>query len=188
MQDISSHICQAFGISIQDANVFLAAFKMTELKKNEVFISEGKICNKIGLIKKGLMKCVFKKDGKDVIFEFAYENSFVSDYYSFVTHTPSVKDIICLENTVVYIIDRQQLETLGRTHSFIEGMSRKTNEYLFLKMHDRLRSMMMDTAAERYIRLIKERPDLANRIPQYLLASYLNVQPETVSRIRSKIA
>jgi len=62
------------------------------------------------------------------------------------------------------------------------------NENLFLKTHNRLTSFLLQSPLERYQRLITERHDLAQRIPQYLIASYLNVKPETISRIRKRIA
>lgn len=172
----------------EEADIFLAEFSKIELKKNDVFSEVGQTCNKIGLIKKGLMKCVFYKDGNEAVFEFAYENSFIADYYSFVTNSPSEKEIRCLEATTVYVISRHDLEKLAKDNPFVQGMSRKMNESLFLKTHDRVKSFLLEAPIERYQKLIAERQDLAQRIPQYLLASYLNVKPETISRIRKKIA
>ncbi len=186
MQTIESLI-RFFNITREEAETFLSGFSLLQLKKNDTFTTRGKVCNKVGLIQQGLMKCAFDKDGADVVFEFAFENSFISDYYSFVTGTVSEKEIICLEDTTLYVIERQQLQALGQTHPYIESMSRKVNEYLFLKMHDRVKSLLLDTPLQRYQRLMEERLDLANRIPQYLLASYLNVQPETISRIRKRL-
>jgi len=183
---VSEHIASLFKLSKEQASIFLSAFTRKELKKNDVFMREGENCNKIGLIEKGLMKCVFNKNGNEIIFEFAFENNFISDYYSFVTNTPSAKEIRCIEDTTVYVITRESLEKLGREHSYMESMSRQMNEKLFLRTHDRLKSFLLDTAFERYGKLIAERPDLAKRIPQYLIASYLKVKPETISRIRKK--
>lgn len=184
--DVVQSLSHFWGISQEDAEIFLSRFSRLTLRKNETFLSRGKQCNRIGLIERGLMKCSFDKDGADVVFEFAYENSFISDYYSFVTNTVSEKEIVCLEDTVVYVIERNDLRLLGQEFPFVETMSRKVNEYLFLKMHDRIKSLMLDSPARRYQDLVAGRQDLVNRIPQYLVASYLNVQPETVSRIRKK--
>lgn len=177
-----------FDLGEEETEIFLSKFTKTSLSKNDVFISPGKVCHTIGLIEKGLMKCVYHQRGEETVFEFAYENSFISDYYSFVTLTPSEKEVRCLEDTIVHTISRESLERLGKEHAFIESMSRKINEKLFLRMHDRLKSMLLDPAAERYQKLMAERQDLIQRIPQYLIASYLNVKPETISRIRKKIS
>ena len=137
-----------------------------------------------GMIETGLMACIYNKDGNEVVDEFAFENYFITNYYSFLTHTPSEKEIRCLEDSTVYVITREQLEQLAATHSFIERMSSIMNENLFLRTHTRVKSLLLDTAAERYRQLITERPDLTQRIPQYLIAAFLNVSPETISRIR----
>jgi CRP-like cAMP-binding protein len=188
VNEIKEHIRSALKLSEEETSIFLSEFSKVELNKNDVFAEKGKICHEIGLIEKGLMKCVYYKNGNEVVFEFAYENSFIADYYSFVTNIPSEKEIRCLEDTTVYVINRQRLEKLARAYSYIQGINRKMNENLFLKTHNRLTSFLLQTPLERYQRLITERQDLAQRIPQYLIASYLNVKPETISRIRKRIA
>lgn len=188
MKEIAVHIARIFDLSAEEAHLFLSQFSRMELKKNKVFAAPGKVCNVVGLIEKGLFKIVYEKEGEEVVFEFAHEYNFVSDYYSFVTQQPSEKEISCLEDTVVYVVTRDQLQQLAKTHPFIVRMCAGINEKLFLRMHDRLSSIILDSAATRYQKLLVERPDLAQRIPQYLLASYLNVTPETVSRIRRKMA
>jgi len=188
LDPITKHITALFGLSEQNTRIFLSQFTRAELKKNDLFSAEGQVCNKVGLIEQGLMKCVYNKGGEEVVFEFAHEYNFISDYYSFVTNTPSEKEIRCLEDTTVYVITREKLQQLGAEHPFIESMSRAMNERLFLRMHDRLKSMLLDDARERYQQLLAQRHDLAQRIPQYLLASYLNVKPETISRIRKKMS
>jgi len=188
LDPITKHITALFGLSEQNAGIFLSQFTRTALKKNDLFIAEGQVCNKVGLIEQGLMKCVYNKEGEEVVFEFAHEYNFISDYYSFVTNTPSEKEIRCLEDTTVHVITREKLQHLAAEHPFIEGMSRDMNERLFLRMHERLKSMLLDDAQKRYQQLLAQRHDLAQRIPQYLLASYLNVKPETISRIRKKMS
>jgi CRP-like cAMP-binding protein len=188
MEAINKNIQSVFGISEEQADIFLSAFTKIELKKNEVFMEQGQVCHKVGLIEKGLMKCVFDNNGEELVFEFSYENSFISDYYSFLTQTPSQKEIRCMEDTTVYVVTRQALLELSKEHPFIIRMSNDINAKLFIRMHDRLKSFLLDNATERYQKLLAERQDLAQRIPQYFLASYLNVKPETISRIRKKIA
>ena len=187
MEQLKEHVRSLFGLSEEETQIFLSKFSRASLRKNDVFITPGKVCHSIGLIERGLMKCVYHQNGEETVFEFAYENSFIADYYSFVTLTPSEKEVRCLEDTIVHTISRESLERLGKDYAFIESMSGKINERLFLRMHDRLKSMLLDPAAKRYQKLVAERQDLIQRIPQYLIASYLNVKPETISRIRKKI-
>lgn len=188
MEKLKEQICKIFDISQEEASIFLVEFKKKEVKKNEVFIAEGEICHVVGLIEQGLMVCVYNKDGEEVIDEFGFENGFITNYYSFLTQTPSLKEIRALEDSTIYVISRQSLEELGNQHPFIERMSRIMNEKLFLRAHERIKSFLLESAQERYEKLIAQRYDLTTRIPQYMIASYLHVKPETISRIRKKMS
>ncbi|RYU95277.1 Crp/Fnr family transcriptional regulator [Emticicia agri] len=188
MEKLKQQIQILFAISSEEAEIFLSEFKRKELQKNEVFIAEGEICHVVGLIEKGLMVCVYNKDGEEIIDEFGFENGFITNYYSFLTQSPSQKEIRTLEPCIVHTITRQSLEKLGNQYPFIERMSRMMNEKLFLRAHDRIQSLLLESAQERYEKMLAQRPDLAQRIPQYMLASYLHVKPETISRIRRKIS
>jgi CRP-like cAMP-binding protein len=188
VEKLKQQIRLLFNISDEEAGIFLAEFRKKELKKNEIFITEGEICHVVGLIEKGLMVCIYNKDGEEIIDEFGFENGFITNYYSFLTQLPSQKEIRALEPVTVHIISRQSLEKLGVAYPFIERMSRIMNEKLFLRAHDRIKSLLLDSAHERYEKLIAQRPDLASRIPQYMVASYLHLKPETISRIRKKIS
>ena len=188
MEILKQQLRSLFDLTAYEVDIFLSAFNKRALKKNEVFIAEGEVCHVVGLIEQGLMLCVYNKDGDEVIDEFGFENGFITNYYSFLTKTPSQKEIRALEPSLVHVITRESLEKLGCEHPFIEKMSRIMNEKLFLRAHDRIKSLLLETAHERYEKLIAQKPDLAQRIPQYLLASYLHVKPETISRIRKKIS
>lgn len=188
MEILKQQLRSLFDLTAYEVDIFLSAFNKRALKKNEVFIAEGEVCHVVGLIEQGLMLCVYNKDGDEVIDEFGFENGFITNYYSFLTKTPSQKEIRALEPSLVHVITRESLEKLGGEHPFIEKMSRVMNEKLFLRAHDRIKSLLLETAHERYEKLIAQKSDLAQRIPQYLLASYLHVKPETISRIRKKIS
>lgn len=82
---------------------------------------------------------------------------------------------------------RTQLEELGKKHPFLEKMARLIAESLFIATHQKLESLKLLTAEERYLQLVKTNNKALQEIPQYEIASYLNVSPETVSRIRSSI-
>lgn len=188
MEKIKEQLQLLFDISAEEVDIFLSEFKKKELKKNEIFIEQGEICHVVGLIEKGLMVCVYNKDGEEIIDEFGFEKGFITNYYSFLTQSPSQKEIRALEPCIVHFITRQSLEKLGSQYPFIEKMSRMMNEKLFLRAHDRIKSLLLESAQERYEKMIAQRPDLAQRIPQYMLASYLHVKPETISRIRKKLS
>ena len=109
MNNLKTHLAANWKLTEEEVSTFLSAFDLITLQKGEAFSLPEAVCNQIGLIRSGLMKCVLIENEKEIIFEFAYENSFIADYYSFVTGTPSTKLISCLEPTTVYVITRQKL-------------------------------------------------------------------------------
>ena len=187
MEKIISYLQTHFELSQTEVEIFLSSFTPLQLKKKDLFLEMGKTCQRIGLIQHGLMVCSYNQDGKEIVDEFAYEPGFVTNYYSFLSQTPSLKEIRCVEDCDLYVISRQKLAEMGKNYPFLERMSRKVSEQLFLRSQERICSLLLDSATLRYQKLVAFRSDLAKRIPQYLLAAYLNVKPETVSRIRKKL-
>lgn len=133
------------------------------------------------------MFCVYNKDGIDKIDEFSFENDFITDYLSILTHAPADKDIICLEDCEILVVEIQKLNNLYSQDPIFERIGRLMAEGLFINWHLKAKSLSMDNAETRYKNLVTMRPDLPQRVPQYLVASYLNISPETLSRIRKKM-
>lgn len=165
--------------------MFSEAFINKELKKGDYFLREGMRCNEVAFIVKGVMMCYYNKEGKQFIDEFSMENEFITDYSSFLTQSPSNKYIQCLENCQVYVISNESLNRLYQMNSIeFEKSGRIMAEQLYLQWHEKSKSLLMDTATERYLKLIKNRTELPQRVPQYLIAEYLGITPESLSRIR----
>jgi len=182
------NIEQILSLGGNDKETFNSLFKPISLSKGDLFIKEGQYVNKVGFITKGCMMCVYHKDGKEYIDEFSIENEFITDYFSFLTDTPSSKDVKCLEDCEIFVLQKEDLYSLyEKSHKF-ERIGRLIAEGLFMNWEQKSKSLVLDTAEERYVKLIKERPSISQRVPQYLIASFLGVTPETVSRIRNKLA
>lgn len=132
------------------------------------------------------MYCYYLKNGDEVIDEFSLENEFITDYFSFLTQSPVTKNVKCIEDSELLVIE---FDTLKNTFSANENQNtwRIIAEGMFLNWHQKAISLMLDDAENRYLKLIEKRADLVQRVPQYLIASYLNVKPETLSRIRKKV-
>jgi CRP-like cAMP-binding protein len=166
--------------------LFASQFSSLILESKDFFLRNGEVCKKIAFINKGAMYCTYNKDGVDRIDEFSFENDFITDYLSFLTGIPADKDIICLEHCEILTIDKVSLEKLYALDLRFEHLGRQMAERLFINWHLKAKSLFMDDAETRYHSLIASKPDLVQRVPQYMIASYLNVSPETISRIRKK--
>lgn len=186
--ELKKHISLQLPLEEKKLEIFLSKFKPLSLKKGEYFVNEGEVCRKIGFILEGSMLCYYNKGGNEVIDEFSLDKEFITDYFSFLTHTPSEKAVKCLEDTELMVIVYEDLQELFALDPAFEKVGRLMAEGLFMNWQQKAKSLMLDNAETRYLKLIKRRPDLPERVPQYLIASYLGVKPETLSRIRKKIS
>ena len=181
-------LIDTFNLIEAEAELFVNSFERISLLKGEPFIAHGKVCDKVGFVEKGLLKCTLIGQNKSVIDDFVFENQFVANHYSFLKQKPSNKEIICLEDSVLKIISRQKLNELSNKYPFVEIMARRVSEQLFLSTAEKLENMRLLSAEERYLRLLELNKQIFEKVPQYEIASYLNVSPETISRIRNKVA
>jgi len=167
--------------------VFAAYFEVLELKKDTLLLQENKICKHLFFISKGASMCFYIKNGKRYVDEFSLENEFITDYTSFLTQQPSDKNIILLEDSEIYQTTQSQIQEMYTKGDYLlERLGRVMGEQLFMAWHKRSKGLLMNDAKERYEKLIEKRPALPQRVPQYLIAEYLNITPESLSRIRSK--
>lgn len=180
-------IVNNFNISEKDAGLFSDSFDEIVLNKGDKFIEYGRITNKIGFVKKGLLKCIIIGSRKNVVDDFAFEGQFVTNYYSFLKREKSNKDIVCLSSCVLKVITRKKIEELSEKHSFIQHLARLMSEQLFISTAKKLEDLRLLSAEERYLDLVRINEKIVTKIPQYEIASYLNVTPETISRIRNRL-
>tara|TARA_B100000212_G_C27209074_1_gene462172 strand:+ start:198 stop:779 length:582 start_codon:yes stop_codon:yes gene_type:complete len=182
------HLSKVLPLANNELQSFISAFNPLFLKKGDCFIKEGQYKKRLGLIVKGCMYCYYNKDGEEIIDEFSLDYEFITDYYSYLTNTPIEKNVKCIEDTEMLVIDFDNLEKQFSNTQKFERMGRIIAENLFINWQQKAKSLMLDNAETRYLKLISKRADLIQRVPQYLIASYLSVKPETLSRIRKKIS
>ena len=168
-------------------DIFLSRFKPAEYRKGEFFIRNGQVSRFVGFIVKGCLMCTYNQDGKEFIDEFSMDQEFITDYGSFIRGTPADKDVVCLEDTELMVLGYQSLQELYEKDPVFERAGRLVAEMLFISWQQRVKSLLLDDAETRYRKLVENRPELPQRVPQYLVAQYLGISPETLSRIRKKI-
>ncbi len=184
---MNTFLIDTFQITKDEAQIFSSSFHTEEYLKGDLFTKNGQVCNKIGFVKKGVLKCITVSKERALIDNFIFANQFVSDYYSYLTKEKSTKDIVCIENCTIHIIDRKKLEKLSNKHPSIGQIAKKATEQLYLLTQQKLDDLRLLNAEERYLKLLNSNKRVINEIPQYEIASYLSVSPETVSRIRKKL-
>jgi len=155
-------------------------------KKGTLLLKEGDRTNECYLILKGCIRSYVIKEGEEKTVEFYTEEQYVSPP-NFGKSIPSELYIECIEDTVAAIgTPEQEVEMFGK-YPELESSARIMGEETMANYQSSFTDFKIASAEERYLKLQKERPELIQRVPQYQLASYLGVQPETLSRIRRRI-
>lgn len=169
----------------EDILPFLSVKKISE---GEYFLRNGKICKEIGFVEKGLIRLYYLNDGKEITNCFCKENTITTSYSSLITQTESDIAIQAIESTKLIVFSYSSLQKLYKKNLFWQQLGRMAaeSEYITTECHNRfLRDL---SATERYKQILMESPDLLQRVPLNYLATYLQVAPETLSRIRKKIS
>lgn len=185
---MESTLINTFKVSEANAMLFLSSFEKRTLAKGEKFLAHGRVSSKVGFVEEGLLKCVLINGDKTMVDDFVFEGQFVANYHSFLKQEASNKDIVCMKKSVIRTITKHKLDELAKEHSFVADVARQVAENLFIDTYQKLEDIRILNAEERYLKLVGVNKRIVNEIPQYEIASYLNVSPETVSRVRSKLA
>jgi len=157
------------------------------IKAGDYFLQQGNICKKIGFIESGLIRLYYINNGKEVTNCFCKENSIVTSYTSLLTQKESEISAQAVEDTELITLSYDSLQTLYSKSSFWQQVGRiaSENEFMEIECHNRFLNDL--SAKERYIQILENESDLLQRVPLNHLATYLQVTPETLSRIRKKI-
>lgn len=162
-------------------------FRETEIARDEFFVKEDEVCKKAAFIKKGLFKLFYTQDGIERIMLFFMENQFVTDYYSFLTQTPSKRPVQAMEDSVIYTVSYNDFHRLLNSSMKWGRAGRLLAERAYVFSVQRANRIIQDDPGTRFMTFLKEYPTLIQRVPQYMIASYLNMTPETYSRVKRRV-
>lgn len=163
-------------------------FTIRQLKKGEWLVREGEVCRYVSYINKGML-CVYRvSEGNKMVGGFFAEDTYISEYTSFLTQQPATMFIEALEDTEVVDLRFEDMQEAYRQFKVLERFGRLMAEHLFKQLDARVYSLHSLTAEQRYLHLLENTPSIFQRVSQYLIASYLGVTPEALSRIRKRIA
>jgi CRP-like cAMP-binding protein len=175
-------------LSFDDEGIVRTLFHKKALKKGEHLLKAGDVCRYIFFIETGLVRYYINNDGVEQTNYFNKENEFVCDYMSFLPQSPSYVNIQSLEDTTIWVISYVGIQQFYKEVTAGERFGRLAIEQVFVSVISQIGSLYTDLPETRYTKFLNDYADVAQRIPQYYIASYVGIKPQSLSRIRKRIS
>jgi CRP/FNR family transcriptional regulator, anaerobic regulatory protein len=186
-QQIIKSIKSIIPINAAEEAAFTQILAVKQFKKKAFLLQEGKICNKISFINSGAMRVFYNVEGVENTIQFFFADSWYTDYESFLTGQPALENMQALEPCEVVQFAKTDLYKLYTEHPIFERLGRIQAENAFMSLSKLNKMLTNEEPQERYLNLLKQRPELVDKIPQHYIASYLGIKPESLSRIRKRL-
>lgn len=186
MYDIlKQHIAELIEINDEDYHLIQAYFKPVKFRKRQFVIQENQVAVQIYFVVRGLLKSSFIDDtGKEHILQFASENWWASDFAAFYKQEKSTISLECIEDTELLSLSFADLEKLCQDFPKMEHFFRLKSNFGYVALQKRILSFMADAAKTRYESFCSQYPHLIQRLPKQLIANYLGLSRETLSRLQ----
>lgn len=187
MEDFKKYLQEFPHFSESAFEIALPYLKEINIESGQYFLEQGKICKRIAFIKQGLFRTFYLNEGKEITTCFCKEKTLMCSYQSFITQRPSDLAIQALESSSIIVFSKEDFQNLYSKHLFWQHVGRTASENEFVTAVCYTRFLNDLSAKERYLQVMETDNDLLLRVPQMYLASYLQITPETLSRIRRQI-
>jgi len=172
----------------EELEIVKSNISILKLKKKQIYISENEIQKSIGFINSGLIRSYFvDKNGKEITNAFFAENEFVTDYLAFIKQQKTKYTFEFLEDSIILSIPFETVQKAFLTSKNFANFGRKIAEWALENRTKKYESFLFENAEERYLRFFNENKSILNRISLTHLSSYLGIERQSLSRIRSKI-
>ena len=187
METFEEKFRNRYQLSEADASALLSHMEEVRFKKKEVIVQEGTKNTNLYLIKEGIWRGHYLKDGVDTSIWFASKGEAAFSVWGYVDNSYSQISIETMSDSIAYCISKAALNELYSTSIGLANLGRRLMEHQLLTTENWLISAGSPRAKERYLTLIKETPELLLHVPLKYIASYLWITPQSLSRIRAGI-
>jgi CRP/FNR family transcriptional regulator, anaerobic regulatory protein len=187
-QQVKEYISRFVSYSESEWQPFLDALVKRQVPKGVYLMEAGQICDYVAFINKGLFRTFCMVNNEEVTYNFSFDGNFFTDYSSFVTRQPTIEYHHALEDAEVLTLSYDKMQQIYANVPKWEKFGRLIAEFILVRIVERNRSMLFLNAQELYLNLMKTRPKVIANIPQHYIASYLGIQPESLSRIRKRLS
>lgn len=188
-EKFKTYLMEKAGVSPEEFRKLYAGLKATTVPKGEFLLKEGDVCQQAFFVEAGLLRAFnIDETGKEHLIQFAPENWFISDRSSMYFNTPSDLYIEAIEETQVVFLDPGFTERAAQISPSFRQYNEKLLQNHILHLQKRVNLLLGATAEKRYLDFVHLYPDLLLRVPQWMIASYLGITPESLSRVRKELA
>lgn len=157
------------------------------LKKGEFLVREGQVSCHVSFVNKGSFRVYKDINGDELTKNFFFAHEYATEFVSYLTRQPSQIHVKALEDTELIELSYDKMQALYEQFPVWQKYGRLMAEAAFLHVAERTHRLLYYTPEQNYIKLLEDRPDIIEKIPQHHIASYLGIQPESLSRIRKRL-
>ncbi|TJY35978.1 Crp/Fnr family transcriptional regulator [Pontimicrobium aquaticum] len=186
--EIVTLISRYLELTSEETFAFAECIPIKTFKKGDILLREGQVSRDSYFVIKGCIRKYYIIDGEERTTEFYVEDESVASLQSYKNRTPANHYFECVEDCRLAVLNYDKEQELFKRVPKYEALCRMSMENDFGEQQEALAKFITSSPEERYKNLLETRPDLLQRVPQYHLASYLGVKPESLSRIRKRIA
>ena len=188
-QNFIAYFTEKAGLSLHQLRELEPFYAESFYKKGAVLLKRGEVCEHIFFVEKGLLRAYTLDDsGKEHIIQFATENWFISDRSSVFFNEPSTFYIEAVEETQTVMLHRDFTQKAAEISVAFQQYNERLLQIHIYQLQSRINLLLGASAEERYLSFIQLYPDLLLRVPQWMIASYLGITPESLSRVRKELA
>ena len=187
-RDVARELARRYStMTHEELDVLEGILVPKKFQKGEIILHEGEVCESIYWVAKGLVRQFYYKNGKELTEYMATEDNIVMSIESLFTDKPSTQQMVALEPTILFALPKRELEHEAVRNVNIQMLYRKILEEWLIISQIHADMLRFESAQERYSKLVKRSPQLVLRAPLVYIASYLQMTPETLSRVRTSV-
>jgi CRP-like cAMP-binding protein len=187
LENLKNKILSFTHVDAAEIDYLFQFYRKIRLKKGETLIRPGEEAHSFYYLNTGCINYYKIEEGEIRVLEFYTEDVFFTDLYAYVLNKPTTSFLQATEDTLVYAIDKTDVENCFRKSHQLERFGRLSMQDAFVRTFTRVERLNNRTNEERYLRLLRKRPELFQRVPQYLIASYLGLTPVGLSKIKKRL-
>jgi len=184
---LRTYISNFINITDEAWSLHRQALTVKNLRRGDFLLREGSVCDHVSFINRGSFRIYTIIDGQEVTNYFFFENSYVTDYESFLTRKTSSDNIVALEDSEILQLNYDSVQMLYEKVPAWQKFGRLMAEHVYIQAVERTKSLQYNSSEALYLKIMEEQPQIIERVPQQYIASYMGIQPESLSRIRKRL-